>query len=494
MNKIKRYLIKYDVFAMILLFTIITSFFALRADIKTIDEIWNFSNTYKLYNGYIIYKDFNVVQTPLFYYLGSIIFKLLGPSYFAFKVYNVLIITALYTTIYVLLKKLGIKNIVTLSCTLILFFSNSILILAGANYNSLVMFFVLLGILINSSKSKSFYKSLLSGILISLIFFTKQNIGMFYITGIIIYDVYKSIINKSAKEYVLNMLIQLLTFGLVFGMTLIRMHMHGNLESFISYCVIGVKEFNRNIFTNNNFQSIIFVNELLIHIGLAIIVNKVYLKDEEIQEKSELLFIQGIMSLFIQYPIFNRYHIILSNIIISIYWIYIVYELLKNNTKILKKTKFLKMLNIFVIITMISLSILNIFKYLSSIENTEYEIYYGVNFNYETKQDIDLICDYISEQRDQGENVIILSKYAMLYMTPLKINNGKFDMSLIGNLGKEGEEGLIKDIERLQRATVLIVSDEYDIMYQESKRVREFIMDNFEYQGEIGKFMIYKNK
>ena len=494
MNRIKGYLIEHDIFTIILIFIIMTSFFALRADIKSIDEIWTFSNTYKLYNGYIIYKDFNVVQTPIFFYIGNIIFRLLSPTYFTFKVYNVLIITAVYTTIYILFKELDIKKTIALSCTLGMFLFNSVLVLAGANYNCLVMFFVLLGLLINSSKSKSFYKNLLSGVLIFLIFFTKQNIGLFYITGLIIYNVYRSIMVKSTKEYALDFLIQLLIFGILFGVTLIQMHMRGNLESFISYSMIGIREFNRNIFMNNDFQKIIFVNELLIHIGLAIIVNKVYLRDKEIQYRSELFFIQGIMFLFIQYPIFNRYHRVLSNIIISIYWIYIVYELLKNNTELLKKEKYLKLLNTIVIITMLSFSVLNLFKYFNSIEKTEYEIYYGVNFNYETKQDIDLICNYISEQKEQGEDVIILSKYAMLYMTPLKINNGKFDMSLIGNLGKEGEEGLIRDIESLQKTIVLIVSDKSNIMYQESNRAREFIMDNFEYQGEIGKFMIYKSK
>ena len=48
--------------------------------IKTVptDEMWNFQNIYKMYNGYKIYIDANVVTTPIFHFIGMIIFKLLN--------------------------------------------------------------------------------------------------------------------------------------------------------------------------------------------------------------------------------------------------------------------------------------------------------------------------------------------------------------------------------------------------------------------------------
>ena len=80
----------------------------------------------------------------------------------------------------------------------------------------------------------------------------------------------------------------------------------------------------------------------------------------------------------------------------------------------------------------------------------------------------------------------------MLYMSPLKINNVEFDLPFLGNLGKEGEPGLIKKIDKLENAEILITKDEDDKSYQESKKVREYIMQKFEKIGEIEEFYIYK--
>ena len=52
------------------------------------DELWNFSNVYKMCNGYQIYKDLNVIITPLFFYLGELFLKVFGTNYFSFKIYN----------------------------------------------------------------------------------------------------------------------------------------------------------------------------------------------------------------------------------------------------------------------------------------------------------------------------------------------------------------------------------------------------------------------
>ena len=57
-------------------------------EIAIYDELWNFSNTYKMLNGFMIYKDINVIITPLYFYLGMLILHIFGTNLFAFKIYN----------------------------------------------------------------------------------------------------------------------------------------------------------------------------------------------------------------------------------------------------------------------------------------------------------------------------------------------------------------------------------------------------------------------
>ena len=35
-----------------------------------------------MYNGFVIYKDANVICTPLFFYIGNLLFRVLGANFF----------------------------------------------------------------------------------------------------------------------------------------------------------------------------------------------------------------------------------------------------------------------------------------------------------------------------------------------------------------------------------------------------------------------------
>lgn len=42
------------------------------------DQIWSYSFSYNISKGMIIYRDFNVVQTPLYFFIASIFIKIFG--------------------------------------------------------------------------------------------------------------------------------------------------------------------------------------------------------------------------------------------------------------------------------------------------------------------------------------------------------------------------------------------------------------------------------
>ena len=43
------------------------------------DELWNFNNAYKMYNGYTLYKDSNLIITPFFFYIAYALFDIFSP-------------------------------------------------------------------------------------------------------------------------------------------------------------------------------------------------------------------------------------------------------------------------------------------------------------------------------------------------------------------------------------------------------------------------------
>lgn len=130
--------------AFTILLAIPITILAVNTELIVGDEIWNFQNVMKIVNGNKIYIDCNVITTPIFFMIGSVIVKLLGANLLGFRIYNVIIFLILLIAIYQLLKVLKIEKsrakIYTLFVTLFL----SPYISSGANYNILgTAFFII---------------------------------------------------------------------------------------------------------------------------------------------------------------------------------------------------------------------------------------------------------------------------------------------------------------------------------------------------------------
>ena len=114
------------------------------------DELWNFQNVYKIYNGYQIYKDANVIVTPLFFWMGKFLFEILGANFFTFRIYNVFIMSTIYFITYLLLKNIKISKKISIIIILTLIILKKYgMILVEANYNNLALMLCLLGIILN---------------------------------------------------------------------------------------------------------------------------------------------------------------------------------------------------------------------------------------------------------------------------------------------------------------------------------------------------------
>ena len=187
-------------FLVIIFIIFSVSIFSFNIKFDANDELWNFSNVYKMSNGEEIYKDINVIITPLFYYIGQVMFSILGANYLVFRIYNFLIFGTLFYLIYLVLKKLGIDKTRAFTYLILIYILLCVYIIIGANYNILAFIFVLLGILhnLNIKKKKSDY--IIQGIIAFLVFMSKQNIGVIYLLGTCIYNIGKYFNKEYLKE------------------------------------------------------------------------------------------------------------------------------------------------------------------------------------------------------------------------------------------------------------------------------------------------------
>lgn len=484
--KVKKFVEKHDeIFVTILIF-IMSLGYSLYVKTCVGDEVWNFQNVYKIYNGYKIYVDANVITTPVFHCIGALVFKIFGANFFVFRMYSLVIYTIFFVGIYKLFKCLKIDKKNAFFLLIIFFALQGNLIIASANYNTFAIMFLVFAVMGVINKENIKHYVLIESILITLIILTKQNIGVFYLIGLILY----TILNKKELKNTIKIIGITGIFGILFVLIL---YFNNLLEGFMSYAILGIKEFDKENKSVDLFMIFAIIvatlNGLLL---ISINSNDKFKKNEERKNINNIAcFAYPLLGM--TYPIFNISHIKFALSIQYVLLFYILYLLVKGSK--IEKNKIKKyiifILEIFIIGYYSISSITYIIKYFRIILNDEYnynEPYFGTIFNDETKEKIKDITEYMQSCDNE---VVCISTDAGLYMIPLKQNNKEFDMLLLGDLGKDGEKGVIEKLKGIKGKKIILMNKEKN-SWQESDKIIEFVKNNFIKIGEIEDILIYE--
>ena len=280
-----------DYIFIIIIGTAIFTGLILSKKIDASDELWNFQNLYKIYNGYGIYTDTNIIITPLFFYIGLIFMKIFGATLFSFRIYAIFIAVLMYMSLYSLINVIIKKKVYSFTyATIIIFLLGDTLY--AANYNTLAMCFVLIGLTLYfkiyerrdkiSNRQEIIYNSLI-GLSMFIVFLTKQNIGVFYILSIIIVEFIRK---KDLKTFFKTLFIQLLSALVFLIIFLVYYYVIGQLNSFLDYTVFSLNEFGINNFvfniTNLDYR-VTLISIVLIAVVTTLIICKLNKTEDEIK-------------------------------------------------------------------------------------------------------------------------------------------------------------------------------------------------------------------
>ena len=478
-----------DIFVFLLVTITVMAF---ERTLSAYDELWNFSNTYKMTIGFKIYTDLNVIITPLFFYIGYIFLKLFGANFLSYTIYNIIIELTVFMLIFKLFKLLKIKRRRCILYTICILWAFMDIIRAGANYNRLVYIPILITIMLLIKKKSNPY---ILGILALIIFLIKQNVGVYVGSGILVYILLVQKIDT--KEKIKNIIKMGVTFILLLFMFLMGLYLDNNLYPFLDCTFLGVSEFGANNF---------WINWIMItYLALAlfiVIVNIFAIKSSKIELDSDIkyniktILCIGVPLTLITFPIFNAFHMLMGLIILIIEFIYLIETTFIS--EIFNNRKIEKMIVSIVIILFLGHISVYAYIYTKEIQNKNYSIivdknspYYGVMCEEKLKKEIETVCKFMQENNKKRVDVKVLSYKANLYMVPLNKNNNIYDLPNLGNLGKKGEDGLIEEIKQMKNTKILIQTNEEDIFWQESKKVRKYIQENYIKEGTIEDFDIY---
>ena len=316
------------------------------------DRMWNFQWAYKLYNGFKIYKEVELIATPLYFILEKIVFIVFSPNYISVHLLNAIINTFMYYMAYLIFKEYikSTKKSVIYTFLLILF--TLPILFDGGAYTSLAIAFYLLGIFLKTKNKNNWFTD---GVILFMIFFSKQNVALFYIFSLICEMIFLR--RDKIKEAIQYLIKSILTFtGLLLCFALV-LFLNNCLYDFINYCFLGMKEFTKNF--TIGFDCIVYIVIFILGNGSLWI----YKKNNKNISKTYLLYIYSIFMILISYPILDSLHLSLGFVAFIVLSIVLADKIIINK----EFRQFIKMLlyvcSIIIIIYSIVLNVFYVYNF-----------------------------------------------------------------------------------------------------------------------------------
>mgnify|MGYP004594303523 CR=1 FL=1 len=416
------------IFTLLFIFTFFVNFYAVSNN----DLIWNYGFCYNVAKGLKMYKDFNMVITPLFPTIFGLLMKLFGNNTIIFFLFNTLVPLTIYYTVYKYYKKVFIETIILIT------------FISIPNYNLLCMMFLFL-LFILEDKNKNDY---LIGIILGLIFLTKSPMGILTLASLYYIKDIKKIIKRFIGFMIPNIIY------------IIYFYINNTLLDYINYAFGSLFDF-----ATKNVRSGVGI---LIFIVSIILIIYLYKKKKDIKLIYILLF--QIMS----YPIFNGVHLLYSAIPL------IFYIFLNIDNKIYIKYK--KYLVIVLICPIMSTILQNVFI------NMEY----GTNALKYKRVESKYLNDskILKEHINNFNNTYFIMYEAYYNKLLLNLDINKYDVMLSGNLGYNGEEETIKYFDKLSVGSKFILYKNYE-GGQAPKKIYDHITKNYRFKDSFDKYVVY---
>lgn len=276
---------------------------------------------------------------------------------------------------------------------------------------------------------------------------------------------------------------------LILSGILLLFYLNNNLYEFIDLCILETKEFCQN--------GKITIIELIKNITLIVIaiVTILIIKKKRIANVQNIIILMcfAIGANLVVLPIVNKHHVIMASFLWEIIILYEIYQILGPMFSIKQISDVLKIISILLVLITITKSVILAFIDRGKVRITDKNsAFYGAKIDKEILNEIEEVTKYINDKMKQGKNVKIFSSTAMFYSLNIEINNWYFDMPLVGNMGKDGENKAINKIHTLENTIMLIENENYKSNYQFMNNVRQYVKNNYKKIDELYSYDVYE--
>lgn len=407
------------------------------------DELFNYGFGKNILDGLVPYKDFNMIIPPLFSYITALFLAILGKKLIVYHLMMALIIVIITLSCY---QKIGKKALIIYLLLLIYPYT-------GYNMFSLLLLFIL----VNKKDSK--HSELIEALIISCMFLTKQTLGLLVIPSLIF--------SKNKLKVFSIYLGSILLF-------ILYLLLNNNFLEFLDYCVLGMFDFTNK---NNTGVANFFYFEIIIIVVLAVLAIKK--KDKNL---SYLLMFQ-----IITFPIVDYVHFIIS-------FVPVVYF-------ILKKTN--NYFTFYLTATFVTFFLFLNFGIFIQNDNYLYLSHYKVDNFMKGRVTYNFTSEYIQDikklvNEKEEYTPYILGHFAYL----IKLNNNfrinKFDIINNGNMGYNGAEKYIKELEstcKIKKCLFILNDTEITTKknIQTNREILKYVTNNYQKKFSSSIYSVYYN-
>lgn len=398
------------------------------------DEVWVYGFSHSIANGMVIYRDFNVLQMPLYFFISSFFLYFFGDYVISMHVFDCILISFLFLLMY---QRLKWRAVLVLS---ILFIGYS-----GYNLLSLFLFMCILFCM-----DRRVDDDFLIGILVGLIFITKQNLGIVLFFPYFYYS-------KKKLRSIFFFLLPFLIIGFYFAMN----------SSFLSFldCVFGsILDFNQH---NKKILLFFGLIEVLVVCHLLFLIFKEHFRDKR------LLYVLAFQIL--SYPICDDGHLFLA--LIPYFYLLFDYDF---SMKKYYGLLFLIFYSLFSLtFSSINISFQNDLFYLRNTSSIDYSL-----------------LNSIHDKEDDYDYIFIADWYAYVYKLYYDISINQYDFLLSGNAGYHGVQKKIEKVNNLcKEKSCLFAISQYDFnsSFSQWKEFIDDIKNNYHYIEEKNDFYFFSN-
>lgn len=401
------------------------------------DEVWVYGFSYNLSNDLMIYRDYNVLQMPLYFIIVSGFIKLFGSYMIVMHIFDSLLFSLMMILLY---KIINWKYLIMLP--LFMFWWPS-------GYNLLCLFFVILIIYLIYKKKDN---DCLIAFIVGLCFITKQNMGVFLFIPMLFYS----------KNKIKSICCFLIPF-LVLSLYLIY---NDAFYQFIDYCFLGMLDFGEK---NTQIFSLTFSLFLINVIALLYLLLKSKFKDRE------LLYVLSFQ--FLMYPIFDIRHYCCAMFLV----VYLI----------LKKVKNTRLLMIFGF----GIYYFNFILFLGF----DYNINLDKSFDFfRNNGDLKILVEEVKEYVGDNENFFFTDYYNYYIKLYYDIPISQYDLLLSGNVGYNGMDKKFRELDELcSKERCYFFSNKFnnndtdDILFEQYKEFYNYIKNNYKKVDSLLEFDIY---